>query len=176
MSTAIAQGWEWEDRLLDALSAMCGRATSANRAMLSALRHLGVRRIAVITPYPEVFNTALRAHFGARGIEITALAGVEVSDVRRVREVRAETLYQLGAALDLKTADAICILATDLETVSVIERLERHAARPVVSSNQALVWDVKRQLGIGEPVSGYGRLLGAAAGDIGADGRRRPSS
>jgi maleate isomerase len=46
---------------------------------------------------------------------------------------------------------------------SVIEELEHHLDRPVVTSNQAVVWDCVRRLG--RPDRGPGRLfeLGAAA-------------
>jgi maleate cis-trans isomerase len=55
--------------------------------------------------------------------------------------------------------DAICLLATDMQTFPIIEDLERKIGRPVVTSNQALLWASLRALGVFEPIEGLGKLL-----------------
>lgn len=39
------------------------------------------------------------------------------------------------------------------------EALEQRTGKPVVTSNQAMVWAAFRKLGLTEPVEGFGSLL-----------------
>jgi maleate cis-trans isomerase len=55
--------------------------------------------------------------------------------------------------------DAVCLLATDMQTFPIIEPLEREIGLPVVTSNQALLWASLRALGLGEAIGGLGKLL-----------------
>lgn len=43
--------------------------------------------------------------------------------------------------------------------VDIIERAEVELGRPVLSSNQALVWHCLRIMGMDREVGGFGRLL-----------------
>jgi maleate cis-trans isomerase len=53
----------------------------------------------------------------------------------------------------------VLISGTGLPTVGMLERLERELGKPVISSNQACLWRALRLAGVGEPVTGFGRLL-----------------
>ena len=67
------------------------------------------------------------------------------------------------AALQL-TADpaveALFTSCTALRTAGLVDRLEAAIGRPVVTSNQAVAWDLLRQCGGGRSIPGAGRLLG----------------
>ncbi len=161
MASSIIKGWEWEDELLARLAPNAARgATSANRAMLDALRHLGARTVALVTPYPGELNALLGEFFAARDIRVASIGGVEVRDVKEVRRLEPEGLRAICRELDLGGVDALCLLATDMETLSVIDALEREFDRPVVSSNQAIAWAILNGLELDAPVSGHGGLLG----------------
>jgi maleate cis-trans isomerase len=52
-----------------------------------------------------------------------------------------------------------------LPALGCIARIEAAIGKPVVTSNQASAWAMRRLAGLGAPVPGYGRLLeGLAAG------------
>jgi len=42
---------------------------------------------------------------------------------------------------------------------SVIDRLEREFAKPVVTNTQAWTWEALRRMGIDSPIGGFGGLL-----------------
>src|SRR5262245_11054763 len=64
-------GFANESALRDRLVALAGvRAFTAAGAILAALAHLGARRIALATPYPEAISAAGRAYWQAAGLEI----------------------------------------------------------------------------------------------------------
>ena len=43
--------------------------------------------------------------------------------------------------------------------IDAIEEVERRLDRPVVNSNQAVLWAARRRLEIAEPIAGLGRLF-----------------
>ena len=46
--------------------------------------------------------------------------------------------------------------------MSIIEAIETDRNIPVVSNNQAVVWEIVRTLGLDTAIPGYGRLLAEA--------------
>jgi maleate isomerase len=59
----------------------------------------------------------------------------------------------------LDNIDAVCLLATDMQTFPIIEPIERELGLPVVTSNQALLWASLRALGVTDKIPGMGRLF-----------------
>ena len=41
----------------------------------------------------------------------------------------------------------------------VLDKLEQTIKKPVLSSNQTLIWDTIRSIGYKSPIKGYGKLL-----------------
>ena len=158
--TAVSylSGFEREPALLERIAKLSGaRPLTAATAITEALRHLGARRIALATPYPEVIASAGRAYWTAAGFEIVAHRGLP--DVTNIYEETEERAYTLGRSADAPDADAVLISGTGLPTAGIVERLERDLGKPVVTSQTATLWRALGLLGLGEAVSGYGRLL-----------------
>jgi maleate cis-trans isomerase len=70
-----------------------------------------------------------------------------------------ERAAELAHQADAPAAQAVLISGTGLPTAGMLERLERELGKPVISSNQACLWRALRLAGVGEPVTGFGRLL-----------------
>lgn len=132
------------------------QAFTAAEAIESALRHLGVRRLALATPYPETISAAGRAYWQAAGFDVVAHRRL---DTPNIYEETEEHAFALGRAADAKEAAAVLISGTGLPTVGIVDRLERDLAKPVVTSQTATLWEALRRLLIDAPVKGYGRLL-----------------
>jgi maleate isomerase len=160
--TAVSylSGYKSEPALLDRLASLSGaRPLTAATAITEALRHLGARRIALATPYPEVIASAGRTYWTAAGFDIVAHRGLP--GVTNIYEETEERAYSLGRAADAPGADAVLISGTGLPTAGIVEHLERDLGKPVVTSQTATLWRALGLLGISERVGGYGRLLGA---------------
>jgi maleate cis-trans isomerase len=160
---SYVNGFANEQALVDRLAALSGTiAATAARAIGEALRHLGVKRLALGTPYPEAMSALGRAYWEAAGFEIVGyhrLAGV--SNIYAETEERA---YQLARAADVPEADGVLLSGTGLPTVGVLELLERDLGKPVVSSMQASLWHSLRLAGVRESIAGFGRLFRDAGG------------
>ncbi len=149
-----------EPALLDRLRGLSGpRAFTAATAIHAALRHLGARRLALATPYPETISTAARAYWQAAGFEVIAHRRIDTPNIYDETEA---TAYALGRSADTQDADVLLISGTGLPTAGVVERLEHDLAKPVVTSQTATLWYSLQLLGIDPPIRGYGRLLAEA--------------
>lgn len=149
-----------EPALLDRLRDLSGpRAFTAATAIHSALRHLGARRLALATPYPETISTAARTYWHAAGFEVIAHHRI---DTPNIYEEPESTAYALGRNTDTRDADVLLISGTGLPTAGIVEGLERDLAKPVVTSQTATLWHSLQLLGIDAPVLGFGRLLAEA--------------
>jgi len=157
-ASSYALGFGKEQALVDRIAALSGApALLAAHAVLAALQHLGVKRLALGTPYPESISRQGHAYWEAAGFQLVGyhrLAGVV-----NIYDESEERAAELARQADTPEAQAVLISGTGLPTVGVLERLERELGKPVVSSNQACLWRALRLAGVGEPVTGFGRLL-----------------
>ncbi len=151
-------GFADEPALLERLAALAGtRGTTAARAIMAALGHLGVRRLALATPYPDVIGRAGQAYWTAAGFAVVAHRRLDgVANIYEETEARA---YQLGREADAANADAVLISGTGLPTAGIIARLERDLHKPVITSQSATLWHALRLAGVRKPIEGFGRLL-----------------
>ncbi len=159
-AASYANGFKGEQILSDRIASLTGtRALTAAQAILAALHHLRVKKLALGTPYPESISALGKAYWEAAGFEIVGyrrLAGVE-----NIYDESEERAYRLAREADAPDADAVLLSGTGLPTIGVIEVLERDLGKPVVSSNQASLWRALRLAGVRESISGFGRLLSA---------------
>lgn len=157
-ASSYALGWGREQPLVDRIASLCrAPALLAAQAVWTALRHLGVTRLALGTPYPESISRQGRAYWETAGFQIVGYHRLaDVTDIYAESEERAA---ELARRADAPAAQAVLISGTGLPTVGALERLERELGKPVVSSNQACLWRALRLAGVNEPVTGFGRLL-----------------
>jgi len=157
-ASSYALGFGNEQPLIERIASLTGApALLAAHAVLAALQHLGVKRLALGTPYPESISRLGRAYWEAAGLQVVGyhrLAGVH--DIYADSEERADLLARQA---DVPAAEAVLLSGTGLPTVAVLERLERDLGKPVISSNQACLWQALRLAGVREVIPGFGRLL-----------------
>jgi maleate isomerase len=56
-------------------------------------------------------------------------------------------------------AEAYFISCTTIRSAEVIDALEETLGKPVLTSNQAMLWRALRDTGIGDRITGFSRLL-----------------
>ena len=140
-------------------SASRTRASTTSTAVAAALRALGIRRPAVVTPYSDEINTREMAFFRELGFDPVSLESFREEDSHAVPRIDPEDTARLAVKADRPEADGLFISCTNLPTAPIIERLESELGKPVVTSNQATLWLGLRALGISAVVPGAGRLL-----------------
>ncbi|MBM3509175.1 MAG: maleate cis-trans isomerase [Alphaproteobacteria bacterium] len=124
-----------------------------------ALDALGMKRIAVATPYQDSMTAAIGAHLGQAGYRVLALAGRRLPDNVAIGNDPVDAIAAFAKATLPADADGLFLSCTNWRGLDVVERIERETGKPVVTSNQATIWATLRALGIDAPIAGYGRLL-----------------
>jgi maleate isomerase len=123
------------------------------------LRALGVRRVAMVSPYSsEVNERARRYYTGKHGLDIAALDGFAAADSYSIGGLGPENAREAFIRLDKPDIEAFVVPGGNFGTLESIAAWESEFGKPVVTSSQALLWAVARQLG-GERIPGLGRLL-----------------
>jgi maleate isomerase len=128
-------------------------------AVVAALRELNAKRIILVTPYIQDTNDheiALLEHHGITVLRDRALA---VSGAENMGAIAPETWIETVMNMRDDRADAYFIICTAVKSAEVIDRLEQMLERPVITSNQAMLWHALRQSGIGDSIAGFGELL-----------------
>ena len=126
---------------------------------VAACEALGLKRIAVFTPYINDVNAAIQDFLGERGIEVVRLTGLGLTNDYDIAAVGEQTITDAAADLNGDDVDGVFLSCTALVSAHLIEPLEQRFAKPVLTSNQCLLWQTLRLSGYTKPISGYGRLL-----------------
>lgn len=136
-------------------------AVTASGALLQALQHLGVRRLAVATPYVDGLAWRLMDFLGEAGY--VAVGGAHLGLTGAIWKVSYDDVMRLVREADSPDADAVFVSCTNVPTYDVIAPLEAELGKPVLTANQVTMWAAAR--GIGHSAVGYGqRLLDDAMG------------
>ncbi len=160
LSTSLAKGIGWSETLIADIGKRTGHpATTAATATLDALKELGVKRVAVGTPYPHNINQLVKPFFESYGVAVVSSMNLNIEGLQEVCKQPPQVAYRLGRAVDTSEAEAICILATDFRTIEAIQPLEDDLGKPVVTTNQAVLWKTLRLAGVQPGLVGYGGLL-----------------
>ncbi|MCB1354872.1 MAG: aspartate/glutamate racemase family protein [Rhodobacteraceae bacterium] len=124
-----------------------------------ALRDLGARRIAIMTPYLPETTSPVADFFAAAGFEILRAVCLGLEDDREMARVDAVTILAAAEAADHPEADALFISCTALPAFALAGQIEARIGKPVVTSNQACIRELRAAAGLATPLAGYGRLL-----------------
>ncbi|MGJ8625884.1 MAG: maleate cis-trans isomerase family protein [Sulfitobacter sp.] len=164
-SATLTHGPAFDRSLATKIGAQSGAKTvTAAGALVHALKALEVSRIGFASPYVPAIND-MAVQFLA-DIDIQTLARSEVGAALGNHEqgaLEADDVYKLALKADCPEAQAIVLSCTDMRSVEVIERLEQALGKPVITSNQAMMFETLGALHITDPIAGFGSLLDRVA-------------
>jgi maleate isomerase len=129
-------------------------------ALVAACRSLGVRRLAVLSPYVAEVSARLREVLQSQGIETAVFGSFHVSTEATVVRIDAPSIRSAALALVGEAdVDAVFLSCTNLRTLDVIRPLEAQLDMPVLSSNQVLAWHMMELAGLPPGCHAPGRLF-----------------
>lgn len=157
-ATSYTLGREGEAALVVRMSETYGVPfLTAFGAVLAALEHLSVKRVALGAPYAEEITLQGKALLEASGIEVVSHGRLD--NVANIYDQPAERAYRLARQVDHPRAQAVFISGVGLATMSVLEAIETDLGKPAISSIAALLWASLHAIGVREPIAGHGQLL-----------------
>ncbi len=142
-SGSFVRGLAGEAALCRAIEAAgVPRALTTSGALLQAVRALGIRRLAVATPYDAPVTARLSTFLAEAGVQVVSGASAGLSQriwalpYPEVAELWRSALPRSGAG----GADAVFMSCTNVPTIDLVEPLEAELGIPMLSANQVTLW------------------------------------
>ena len=160
-SATLTHGPKFDQSLAQQIKTMSGaHALTAAGSLVIALQALGIRKLGFASPYVGEINrkaTTFLEDFGFETVK-TVDIGRNLSNYGQ-GELKPDEVYQLALRADHPNAEAIVMSCTDMRSVEVIERVEQTLGKPVVTSNQAMIFALHKTLALNDPNFKPGRLF-----------------
>ena len=122
-------------------------ATSSILALNEALRQLGVRRLALVTPYTADVQARITATYAGIGIQCTAERHLGLRDNFSFAAVTEPELDGLIRFVAQGRPDAAAIVCTNLRAAPLVAGLEAALGVPVLDSVATALWGALRLAG-----------------------------
>ncbi|MDB5544534.1 MAG: maleate cis-trans isomerase [Hyphomicrobiales bacterium] len=147
-ANSMSEGAGGEERLLSALKrAGAPKAATTSSAITQALRALGAKSVALVTPYDKKV-TDKEAHFlEDKGFTVLfskgwTLAGSDAYCATPPGVWRERMLETTPAH-----ADAMFLSCANVQGIKIIDDVEARTSTPMITSNQAVIFEALRQIG-----------------------------
>jgi maleate cis-trans isomerase len=162
--TAIAffRGVGHDQELSRRITTVTGiKATTSLTAVVKALQTLGIKRPAIATSYLADIDARLVDVLNQSGFQVAAIRGMGLKKSIDMGKVLPDATYTLArdVARSAPDADGIFISCGNLRSFEAIEPLEKDTGLPVVTSNQAGLWQALRLAGVHQGLPHLGKLL-----------------
>jgi maleate isomerase len=128
-------------------------------ATVAALRRLGAKRIAVLTPHQPRGDEQVRHYFEDAGLEVKRLTGLKCASPVLIAHTTARQMIDTLKALDGDDIDALVQVGTNLAAIEVCTQAERWLGKPVLAINAVTYWDALRRCGVEDRLAGFGAVL-----------------
>ena len=151
-SAGALRGPAYEQELAGEISKATGAPTvTIMGAVVEELRRLGVKSVALLTPYSEEINNTIKESLESSGFTVPYMNGMDVKGAFNIAAVSPEEIVDyVREQLEGVESDCLFVSCANLKSVEALEQIREAAGRPVVTSNQAVLAGVKRTVGIAE--------------------------
>ena len=135
-------------------------AITSAQAIGQAVRALGARRIALVSPYSQPVLERAKHYYQAKyGLEVLALEGFAATDSYMIGKLGPENARDAFARIQQPEIEVLVVPGGNFPTMSFVPAWEREFGKPVVTTNQAALWAMMGIMGVSDPLPGLGRLL-----------------
>jgi len=159
--TSMKEGVAGDKGLIELVERRSGvKACSTIALVVEALRTLDMKKVTVLSPYPS--NSDAENYLAECGIETAASVALALKSGADYPTVTPQQWIDLAIANDSSQSDGFFLSCTNTTQIEAIEGIEKATGKPVVNSNQAVLWGATRRLvdkaGNGVLHSSLGRL------------------
>jgi maleate isomerase len=158
--TSMTQGPQGEGRILDIVKEATGiDALATSKLVREGLETLGIKNLILLTPYKS--NKAVIDYLTAAGVTVVQDVALKLVS-KNFGSVTPADWTRLAKENDRPEADGIFLSCTNTTQIEAIADIEAMLGKPVVNSNQAVLWGCVRRLKDKVPVAPMpqlGRLM-----------------
>jgi maleate cis-trans isomerase len=134
-------------------------AMTTGQAITRALEGLGVGKLVLISPYVKKTNEHEIRYLSEAGFEVVHDFGLGLSGGDEYIDVTPRRWIEIVAENVRPEAEGYVLSCTNTTMIETIEEAEKLTKKPVVTSNQAVLWACMRKLNIDGKVEGGGKLF-----------------
>jgi maleate isomerase len=158
--TSFIGGYQYDLELIEKMKSVNANipATTTSTSVIDAFQCMGIKKVSIAMPYLEEVARVAVKFVEDNGIMVQKAEWMNLGGFE-IHRASKEKLWHLAKAVDTPESEALFISCTSLHTFELIERLETDLGKPVITSNQATIWNMLRLAGIKDKVEGYGQLL-----------------
>jgi maleate isomerase len=132
-------------------------------AVVEALRALGLGKLVLISPYVQSNNDRECEYLRGCGFTVLHDVALGLSGSVEYIAVLPERWVELAVANARPDADGYFLACTNTTQIEAVAEIERRLGKPVVNSNQAVMWAcldrLRGPLGLNGTLPGVGRLM-----------------
>ena len=128
-------------------------------AAIKGMKKLGIKNLSIFTPYTSEINDSVADFFNKENFKINDMNYFDIASDLDIGKVDSKHLFSVLKKIDLSKSDALFVSCTALPVLSLINDLEKELNKPVITSNQALIWDCLELINSNNNIEGFGRLF-----------------
>jgi len=138
-------------------------ATTTSTSLRVVFKELGIKKIAMCGPYlKEVFDVAIDffKHYGIETLNLEYLGYNKTEEFWEYRH-NPYPVYKLIKDSHKAAPDADCVFVSCMwsRILGIVDTAEEEIGKPVISSCNAVLYNILKMLQIPDPVYHYGQLL-----------------
>lgn len=147
-SATLTHGRTFDRELAARIAELSGALSfTAAGSLIIALNALAITRVGFASPYVGDINDQATAFLAQEGVDVVQRVdiGRDLGNYGQGALTPLE-VYDLALQADHPQAQAIVLSCTDMRSVEAIARIEARLAKPVVTSNQAMIFAITQAL------------------------------
>ena len=128
-------------------------------AIVAGLAAINAKRVAVVTPYPELADKPVKSFFDDIGVTVLAQKSLRAVSASSIGEIPPADMRQAMRDANVPGAEAIVTLGTDLRISRIAAQAEDWLGLPTIAVNAATWWVALRRMGVRTQLNDWGFLL-----------------
>lgn len=159
---SLIKGLDWGKKLVKRINEISQTPTiSTAGAVIEALHFMKIYKVHMFTPYIDEINSEEKKFLEQSGIDVLGMKGLGITKSVEIADV--DPAFIFNEVLDLYKKDqniqGIFISCTNFKTFPIIDRIENHLNIPVITSNQASLWNLLNIIKFNKSINGLGQLF-----------------
>ncbi|MFZ1921615.1 MAG: hypothetical protein WAU57_08280 [Xanthobacteraceae bacterium] len=143
--TSMKEGADGEARIIELIRRTTGiEALSTSSLVNDAMRALGLKQLILLSPYMS--NQSIIDYLAAAGFRVVRDVALKCKTPADFETVTPQRWLELALENDTPEADGVFLSCTNTTQIEAVEAIERALGKPVVNSNQAVLWGCLQRL------------------------------
>jgi len=145
---SLADGPAGAAKLRDDIAAATKvRSNTTIFSVIGALKASGVTRIVHVCPFTAEFGADEANFLRASGFDVVSSTGLNFTDARVAAKMTPEEIFDIAVRVDHPDADGIFLACANVRAMEATDALQQRLGKPVITSNQAVLWDLLQMVG-----------------------------